>query len=106
MMKSALVWIGIIALVLIALNWLPQNNRTLDIPFSQFYTEGVEGRFKSVTLTGVDIEGVYKSPEKNDKGEVFEKFKTIAPPIQNLGQIIIDWKMNNKLDEFKAAKPS
>jgi cell division protease FtsH len=105
MMKSALVWIGIIAVVLIALNWLPQNNRTQEIPFSQFYTEGIDGRYKSVTLTGVDIEGTYKSPVTT-KDATYDKFKTIAPPLQNLGQVIIDWKMNNKLEEFKAAKPS
>ncbi len=106
MMKSALVWVGIIALVLIALNWLPQNNRILDIPFSQFYTEGVAGRYRSVTLTGVDIEGTYKTPQRNDKGETFEKFKTIAPPMQDLGTRIVNWKIEGQLEEFKAAKPS
>jgi cell division protease FtsH len=106
MMKSALVWVGIIALVLIALNWLPQNNHTQEIPFSQFYTEGLAGKYRSITLTGVDIEGTYKTPQKNSKDETFDKFKTIAPPLQNLGQVIVDWKMNDKLDEFKAAKPS
>ncbi len=106
MMKSALVWIGIIALVLIALNWLPQNTRTQEIPFSQFYTEGLTGKYRSITLTGVDIEGTYKTPQKNSKDETFDKFKTIAPPMQNLGQLILDMKTEGKLDEFKAAKPS
>jgi len=106
MMKSALVWIGIIALVLIALNWLPQNTRTQEIPFSQFYTEGLSGKYRSITLTGVDIEGTYKTPQKNSKDESFDKFKTIAPPMQNLGQLILDMKTEGKLDEFKAAKPS
>ena len=107
MMKSALVWIGIIALVLIALNWLPQkNNRTQEISFSQFYTEGVGGKYESVTLTGIDIEGTYKTPLTNTKGETFDKFKTITPPMQNLGQAILDWKTEGKLGEFRAAKPS
>jgi cell division protease FtsH len=106
MMKSALVWVGIIAMVLIALNWLPQNTRTQEISFSQFYTEGLSGKYRSITLTGVDIEGTYKTPQKNSKDESFEKFKTIAPPMQNLGQLILDMKTEGKLDEFKAAKPS
>jgi cell division protease FtsH len=106
MMKSALVWIGIIVLVLLALKQIPTNTRVNEIPFSTFYAEGVEGRYQSVTLTGVDIEGTYKNPFKNPKGEAIERFKTIAPPIQNLGTVILDWKQEGKLNEFKAAKPS
>jgi cell division protease FtsH len=106
MMKSALVWIGIIVLVLLALKQIPTNTKVNEIPFSTFYAEGVEGRYQSVTLTGVDIEGTYKNPFKNPKGEAIERFKTIAPPIQNLGTVILDWKQEGKLNEFKAAKPS
>jgi cell division protease FtsH len=107
MMKSALVWVGIIALVLIALNWLPQNNHTQEISFSQFYTEGIAGKYRSITLTGADIEGTYKAPQSvAGKSETYDKFKTIAPPMQNLGQLILDMKTEGKLDEFKAAKPS
>ncbi len=106
MMKSVLVWVGIIVLVLLALNLIPNNNKTREIPFSQFYSEGVDGKFRSVTLTGLDLEGTYKTPLKGPKGESIEKFKTIAPPMQNLGQAILDWRTEGKLDEFKAAKPS
>jgi cell division protease FtsH len=108
MMKSALVWVAIIALVLLALNSIPKNNGIQEIPFSTFYTEGMEGKYKSVTLTGVDIEGVYKQAVKNAKGESFPKFKTIAPPMQDLGAQIMRWRLEDppKLDEFRAAKPS
>ncbi|MBP1626046.1 MAG: rane protease FtsH catalytic subunit [Holophagaceae bacterium] len=106
MMKSALVWIGIILLVLLALKQIPQNGRTAEIPFSTFYVEGMEGQYQTITLTGQDIEGTYKNPKKGANGEMVEKFKTIAPPLQNLGQAILDWKTEGKLGEFKAAKPS
>jgi len=108
MMKSALVWVAIIALVLLALNSIPKNSGTQEIPFSTFYTEGLRGDYKTVTLAGVDIEGTYKKPVQNAKGETFTKFKTIAPPMQDLGAKIMAWRMEEppKLDEFKAAKPS
>ena len=106
MMKSALVWIGIILLVLLALKQIPQNNKVNDIAFSTFYTEGVEGKYRSVTLTGQDVEGVYKNPIKGPKGEVVDRFKTVAPPMQDLGKSILSWKQEGQLDEFKAAKPS
>lgn len=106
MMKSVLVWVGIIVLVLLALRLIPTDNHVQEIPFSQFYSEGVEGKFRTVTLTGLDVEGNYKVPFKNSRGENVEKFKTIAPPMQNLGQAILDWKTEGKLDEFRAAKPS
>lgn len=108
MMKSALVWVAIIALVLLALNSIPKNSGIQEIPFSTFYTEGMEGKYKSVTLTGVDIEGTYKQSAKNAKGETFTKFKTIAPPMQDLGAQIMRWRLEDppKLDEFRAAKPS
>ena len=106
MMKSALVWIGIILLVLLALKQIPQNNKVNDIAFSTFYTEGVEGKYRSVTLTGQDVEGVYKNPIKGPKGEIVDRFKTVAPPMQDLGKSILSWKQEGQLDEFKAAKPS
>ena len=106
MMKSALVWIGIIVLVLLALKQIPANSKVNEIPFSTFYTEGVEGKYRSVTLTGQDVEGVYKAPVKGPKGEVFDRFKTIAPPMQDLGKSILSWKQEGQLDEFRAAKPS
>jgi cell division protease FtsH len=106
MMKSALVWIGIIVLVLLALKQIPANSKVNEIPFSQFYSEGVEGKYRSVTLTGQDLEGVYKSPVKGPRGEVYDRFKTIAPPMQDLGKSILSWKQEGQLDEFRAAKPS
>jgi len=106
MMKSVLVWIGIIVLVLLALRLIPTDNHVQEIPFSQFYSEGLEGKYRTVTLTGLDVEGNYKAAFKNAKGENVERFKTIAPPMQNLGQAILDWKTEGKLDEFRAAKPS
>ena len=105
-MKSALVWIAIIVLVLLALKQIPTNTRVNEIAFSTFYTEGVEGKYRSVTLTGPDIEGTYKTAFKNSKGETIDKFKTIAPPMQDLGKAILSWKQEGQLDEFKAAKPS
>jgi len=74
MMKSALVWIGIIVLVLLALKQIPQNSKVNEISFSTFYTEGTEGRYRSVTLTGQDVEGTYKSAIKGSKGEQIDHF--------------------------------
>ena len=50
MMKSVLVWLGIIALLVLAFRQIPQNSKQIEIPFSTFYTEGVGGKYKSVTL--------------------------------------------------------
>ena len=107
MMKSVLVWLGIIALLVLAFRQIPQNSRQVEIPFSTFYTEGTAGKYKTVTLSGVDLEGTYREPQKNPKtGEPIERFKTIAPPMQDLGKVILSWKTEGQLDEFKAAKPS
>jgi cell division protease FtsH len=106
MMKSALVWIGIIVLVLLALKQIPQNSKVNDISFSTFYTEGVEGKYKSVTLTGQDVEGEYKTALKGSDGKPINRFKTVAPPMQDLGKSILSWKQEGQLDDFKAAKPS
>jgi cell division protease FtsH len=107
MMKSVLVWLAIIGLLVLAFRQIPQNSRQIEVPFSTFYTEGVAGKYKSVTLSGFDIEGTYKQPEKNAKtGEVIEKFRTIAPPMQDLGKVILSWKTEGQIEEFKAAKPS
>lgn len=109
MMKSALVWVAIIALVLLALNSIPKNSGVQEISFSTFYAEGLAGKYQSVTLTGgVEIEGTYKQEVKNAKGETFKKFKTIAPPMQDLGAQIMRWNLEEpkKLDDFKANKPS
>ena len=60
MMKSALVWIGIIGVVLLALQLInPSNTRTQEISFSQFYTEGQAGKYKTVTLTGVEGDSLH-----------------------------------------------
>ena len=107
MMKSVLVWLGIIVLLVLAFRQIPQNNRQIEVPFSTFYTEGVAGKYKSVTLSGFDVEGTYKQPEKNPKtGEVIEKFRTVAPPMQDLGKVILSWKTEGQIEEFKATKPS
>jgi len=107
MMKSVLVWLGIIALLVLAFRQIPQNSRQIEVPFSTFYTEGVAGKYKSVTLSGFDIEGTYKQPEKNGKtGEVIDKFRTVAPPMQDLGKVILSWKTEGQIEEFKATKPS
>jgi cell division protease FtsH len=106
MMKSALVWIGIIALVLLALRQIPQNNHVQEIPFSTFYTEGVDGKYKTVQLSGMDIEGTYRTPFQGKNGDTIKSFRTVAPPMQDLGAKIMAWKLDEKLDEFKAAKPS
>ncbi len=106
MMKSALVWIGIIALVLLALRQIPQNNHTQEIPFSTFYTEGVDGKYKTVQLSGMDIEGTYRTPFQGKNGDTIKGFRTVAPPMQDLGAKIMAWKLDDKLEEFKAAKPS
>jgi len=109
MTKSVLVWLAIIAMLLLAFkfNWSNQAGRQAEIPFSTFYTEGVAGKYRSVTLSGFDVEGTYKQPEKTAKaGEVIEKFRTVAPPMQDLGKVILSWKTEGQIDEFKAAKPS
>ncbi|MBK8788599.1 MAG: ATP-dependent zinc metalloprotease FtsH [Geothrix sp.] len=106
MMKSVLVWLGIIALLVLAFRQIPQNSKQIEVPFSTFYTEGVAGKYKSVTLSGFDIEGTYKQPFNPKPGEVIEKFRTVAPPMQDLGKVILSWKTEGQIEEFKAAKPS
>ncbi len=108
-MKSALVWIGIIVLVLLALQRIPQSSGVREIPFNVFYAEGLAGKYKTVTLTGQqDLEGTYREPQQGPKGERIEKFKTTAPVMQDLGAKIMAWTLEepSKLDVFKAVKPS
>ncbi|MDR1841402.1 MAG: ATP-dependent zinc metalloprotease FtsH [Holophagales bacterium] len=116
-MKTLLVWGGIFVVVLLALNFVNKGAKIREIPFSIFFAEGQTGRYLSVTLTGQDIEGVYKEPVAgSNKNEVFKEFKTIAPPWPQLGQAINDWTREyvtegdpdsgKKLEVFKAAKPS
>ncbi|MCE1203724.1 MAG: ATP-dependent zinc metalloprotease FtsH [Holophagaceae bacterium] len=105
-MKSVLVWLGIIALLVLAFRQIPQNSKQIEVPFSTFYTEGVAGKYKSVTLSGFDIEGTYKQPFSPKPGEIVEKFRTVAPPMQDLGKVILSWKTEGQIEEFKAAKPS
>jgi cell division protease FtsH len=54
----------------------------------------------------MEIEGTYRQAQRTASGQVVEKFKTISPPMQDLGKRILDWKVEGQLDEFKAAKPS
>ena len=106
MMKSVLVWLGIIALLIVVFRMFPPTTRVNDIPFSTFYMEGQSGKYKTVTLSGLDIEGVYRQPVKNAQGQDVDKFKTIAPPMQDLGSKILSWKQEGQLDEFSAQKPN
>jgi len=115
-MKTLLVWGGIFVIVLLALNFMNKGAKVREIPFSVFFIEGQAGRYASVTLTGQDIEGVYKEPfQGSNKSEVYKEFKTIAPPWPQLGQAINQWTIEymdgdpesgKKLEVFKAAKPS
>ena len=106
--KSMLVWVGIVVLVYVAIIQIPKTNNVQEVPFSTFIAEGVGGKYKTVTLSGQDVEGTYRAPFKNAKGDQIEKFKTIAPPMQDLGKVILSWRQEEppKLDEFKATKPS
>jgi cell division protease FtsH len=106
MMKSMLVWVAILAMVFLAIKYIQPTGQVQEIPFSTFYTEGVAGKYKSVTISGMEIEGTYREAQRTASGQVVEKFKTIAPPIQDLGKSILQWKTEEKLDEFKASKPS
>lgn len=106
MTKSILVWVGIILVLLLVIKGVPESGRTQEIPYSTFYTEGQAGKYKTITLSGSEIEGSYRVPFKNAKNETIDRFKTIAPPMQDLGSKIMAWKQDGILDEFKAAKPS
>ncbi|HET8714717.1 MAG TPA: ATP-dependent zinc metalloprotease FtsH [Holophagaceae bacterium] len=106
MMKSVLVWLGIIALLVMVFRLFPPTTRVNEIPFSTFYMEGQAGKYKTVTLSGLDIEGSYRQAVKNAQGQDVDKFKTIAPPMQDLGAKILSWKQEGQLDEFSAQKPS
>jgi cell division protease FtsH len=106
MMKSVLVWLGIIALLVLVFRLFPPTTRVNDIPFSTFYMEGQAGKYKTVTLAGLDIEGSYRTAVKNAQGQDVDKFKTIAPPMQDLGAKILSWKQEGQLDEFSAQKPN
>ena len=106
MMKSLLVWLGILALLFAVFKLFPPTTRVNDIPFSTFYMEGQAGKYKTVTLAGLDIEGTYRQAVKNTQGQEVDKFKTIAPPMQDLGAKILSWKQEGQLDEFSAQKPN
>jgi cell division protease FtsH len=103
-----LVWVGIVVLVYVAIIQIPKTNNVQEIPFSTFIAEGVAGKYKTVTLSGQDVEGTYRASFRNVKGDQIEKFKTITPPMQDLGKVILSWRQEEppKLDEFKATKPS
>jgi cell division protease FtsH len=103
-----LVWVGIVVLVYVAIIQIPKTNNVQEVPFSTFIAEGVAGKYKTVTLSGQDVEGTYRTSFRNAKGDQIEKFKTIAPPMQDLGKVILSWRQEEppKLDEFKATKPS
>jgi hypothetical protein len=47
MMKSMLVWVAILAMVFLALKYIPAGAAVQEIPFSTFMTEGVSGKYKS-----------------------------------------------------------
>jgi cell division protease FtsH len=106
MMKSALVWLAIIVMVVLALRFVPTSSKIQEIPFSTFIEEGIAGKYRTVTLTGQDIEGTYKKSFENSRKEVIEKFRAVAPPMQDLPKRILDWKIEGTLEEFRAAKPS
>ncbi len=106
MMKSMLVWVAILAMVFLALKYIPAGAAVQEIPFSTFMTEGVAGKYKTVTIAGQEVEGTYRQPQRTASGQVVEKFKSIAPPLQDLPKRILDWKVEGQLDEFRAAKPS
>ncbi|GDX12376.1 ATP-dependent zinc metalloprotease FtsH [Acidobacteriota bacterium] len=106
MMKSVLVWVGIVLLLLLVVQNVPSGARTQEIPFSTFYVEGQTGKYRSVSLSGFEVEGTYKTSFKNNKGETIERFKTVTPPMQDLGAKIMAWKQDGQLEEFKASKPN
>lgn len=79
MMKSVLVWVGIVLLLLLVVQNVPSGARTQEIPFSTFYVEGQTGKYRSVSLSGFEVEGTYKTSFKNNKGETIERFKRLRP---------------------------
>ena len=101
-----MVWIGIILLLLWALKQAPQASAGNEIAFSTFFAEGGEGKYRSIILTGQDVEGTYKSGIKGPNGVLIDHFKTVAPPMQDLAKSILGWQQEGQLDEFRAAKPS
>ena len=106
MMKSVLVWLSIIVLLVAVFRLFPPSTHVNEVPFSTFYMDGQAGKYKTVTLSGLDIEGTYRQPIKNAEGQEVDKFKTIAPPMQDLGAKILSWKQEGQLEEFSAQKPS
>jgi cell division protease FtsH len=106
MMKSAVVWIAIIVGVFALAHYMNTSTRVNEISFSTFFDEGTKGKYKSVTLSGSDIEGTYREAVKNERGEKVERFRTIAPQMQDLGSRILSWKQEGQLEEFRAAKPN
>ena len=104
--KWALIcWVSLL-LGLIAL-FIPRTSEgATTISFSKFYSEGVAGYYRSVTLTGINLEGTYKVPFKGSKGELIHKFNAIAPPMQGLGKVILSWKTEGQVDEFWCEIPS
>ena len=102
MMGLILVWLGILALILVAVSRLPVYTQVQEIPFSGFFAEGGGGAYRSVTLAGQEAEGFYRVPVQGPYGEAIPRFHTVAPPMPELGRILLDWQQAGRLEEFTA----
>jgi len=104
MLGLILVWIGTLALILVAVSLLPVYVQVREVPFSTFWAEGSAGAYRSVTLTGQEAEGFYKVPVKGAYGEDIQRFHTIAPAMPELGRTLLDWQRTGRLEEFGAGR--
>jgi ATP-dependent Zn protease len=85
---------------------MPQASAGNEIAFSTFYTQGAAGKYRSITMSGQDVEGTYKSAIKGANGVLIDQFKTVAPPMQDLARSILGWQQKGQLEEFKAVNPN
>ena len=109
MMKSVLVWLGIIALLVLAFRQIPQNSRQIEIPFSTFYTEGVGGKYKSVTLSGFDVDArdlahLTGEPGKVRLRRIFRRHLGRAPVERKQSQKHADERQRGKDGEIAPAR--
>lgn len=77
--RTMLLWMFVFLSALLLLELVSSDRfRTVEIPFSQFYTYVQEGRVASVTFEDNLIRGKFREPVETSRGS-FEQFRTTLP---------------------------
>ncbi len=77
-LKTLLLWLVLFFSVVVIANYLTNQQKSIDINFSEFMDEVQKGHVKSIVIEGKDIKGVLKVPLKVQNVE-YHAFKTRIP---------------------------